>query len=505
MRALLAVGVIASILVAVGAAQEAREVRIGIQGVPASLEPALALEGAAPLIARQVFDTLVVYREGSTDVEPGLATRWSVSRDGLVWSFTIRDHVTFHDGTPLTARAVAASFERLLLADRPLHPAANAVWPALLRGFPGVVKEVLAPDVRTVQIVLVQPYAPLITVLAHPGFGITHVAVGSDGAPRLVGTGPYRLAEAGAGRLVLEAARPLGIRPDRLVFLDLSSEEQADEAVASGQLDVWFPSGAPRRLDGALSVPGTRVGVLVMQTEKEPFTRKKARQAVAAALDPALIGVALDRGGVPLQSFLPPGIWGRREGPPLVGQDRHTVRKLFADSGWPRRLTPTLLVPQTGGAVDTIRVADSIAVALSVANVTVVTRAEPPEVVRAMTQAGDYEMALVEASVDGGDPHLFLYPQSTSEGAVRGPTATNVSFFRDRRLDDLLIRSSQLAFRPERQRLYERAQALLADELPWIPLYVRLRWAVARPDIRGLRLHPTGFHRLDALTRFLFP
>ena len=58
-----------------------REVRVGVPGVPAALDPAVALEGTIPLIARQVFDTLVAYHDGTTDVEPALATRWSVSRD----------------------------------------------------------------------------------------------------------------------------------------------------------------------------------------------------------------------------------------------------------------------------------------------------------------------------------------------------------------------------------------------------------------------------------------
>lgn len=97
----------------------------------------------------------------------------------------------------------------------------------------------------------------------------------------------------------------------------------------------------------------------------------------------------------------------------------------------------------------------------------------------------------------GGDPHLFLYPLSTSEGATKGPAALNFSFYRNARLDDLLIRGSQLAFRPERLRLYQRAQAILAADLPWIPLYARLHWAVVRPEVRNLRLHPSGFHRLD--------
>src|SRR5213078_50098 len=163
-----------------------REVRVGVPGVPAALDPAAALEGTIPLIARQVFDTLVAYRDGTTDVEPALATRWSVSRDGLTWSFTLRDGVWFHDGTPLTAAEVAVSFTRQF---RPEGAGTAVVWPALFRGTPGVVRDVRAADTRTVQILLVQPYAPLVTVLAHPGLGVVKIVTGSDGTARLIGTG----------------------------------------------------------------------------------------------------------------------------------------------------------------------------------------------------------------------------------------------------------------------------------------------------------------------------
>src|SRR5438093_3773834 len=153
------------LLLAVGlsgtSAQGRRELRVGLAGVPAALDPATAIDGATPLISRHVFETLVAYRASSTDVEPLLATRWSVSRDGLVWTFTIRDNVKFHDGTPLTAVEVAASFERYLRSEDG-RPPTGVVWGALLRGTPGVVKAVRAPDARTFQIVLLQPYAPLL-------------------------------------------------------------------------------------------------------------------------------------------------------------------------------------------------------------------------------------------------------------------------------------------------------------------------------------------------------
>jgi peptide/nickel transport system substrate-binding protein len=109
-------------------------------------------------------------------------------------------------------------------------------------------------------------------------------------------------------------------------------------------------------------------------------------------------------------------------------------------------------------------------------------------------------MVLAEAAVLGGDPHLLLYPLSTSEGRRRAARPEAFVVGRPASLDDVLIRASQLSFRPERQRLYQRAQAMLAEELPWLPVYVRLEWAVVRPDVRGLRLHPSGFHRLDTVS-----
>jgi peptide/nickel transport system substrate-binding protein len=478
------------------AAEGRRELRIGMAGVPSVLDPATSLEGPTPLIARQVFETLVSYRLASTDIEPGLATRWGVSQDGLTWSFALRENARFHDGTALTSREVRASFERLMYATDPNHPSPNVVWPTLLRGLPGVVKALRAPDPYLFQIVLVQPYGPLVTVLAHPGFGVTRVATGADGVARLVGTGPYRVAEHSAGRIVLES--PLEGRGDRLVIVDVGAS-QAEADLETRALDVWFPSTAPRRTEGVIAAAGLRIGILVLQTEKEPFSRRRVRQAIAAAIDPALLGAVLDRGSSPLQAFLPPGLWGRREGPPLLGGAPDAGRKLIASGEWPRGFTATLLAADAPGGGPQ-RVAEAIATALAAAQIPVRVRVEPPDRVRALTQAGNYDLALLDAAADGGDPHHLLYPLSTSEGAQKGPAATNVSFYRNSRVDDLLIRASQLGFRPERQRLYARAQALLAEDLPWIPIYVHGQWAVLRPEVRGFRLHPTGFPRLDQVT-----
>jgi len=477
-----------------------RELRVGAPGVPTALELGAALEGTNPLIVRQVFDTLVAWRDGSTEVEPALATRWNVSRDGLVWSFTVREGVKFHDGSPLTAAEVAASFERQLKPDA---QGANRAWGALLRGVPGVVKEVRATNARTVEIVLAQPYAPLLTVLAHPGLAIAKPSASADGAGRLIGTGPYRIVDASVGRLALEAMPGYWGGPpksERLVFLDVSADDQAESELDSRSLDIWFPAGPPRRAEGALSATSLRVGYLAFQTEKEPFSQRTLRKAVAAAIDPAILGQALERAAVPLQSFLPPGVWGRREGSPILGGSRATVKALIKESRRSKDTKPTLLVKAETAPLNLPKLAETIQLLLDADELPLNIQVEQEATARSLLQAGAYDMALTEATVAGGDPHLLLYPLSTSEAATKGPRAMNFSFYRNQRLDDVLIRASQLSFRSERQRLYQRGQAILAEELPWLPIYVRLQWVVARSDVKGLRLHPSGIHRLDAVS-----
>ncbi len=470
--------------------------RVGLPSIPAALDPATALEGSVPLIARQVFDTLVQYREGSSDTEPGLATSWTVSRDGLQWTFRIRDGVRFHDGTPLAARHVAESLDRIIVPGHPLAPSPNPAPARLLRGSPGVVREILTPDERTVQINLALPYAPLLTVLAHPVFSVAH---SGPGAMRWIGTGPYSVSEASPGRITLAANPSYWAAPPRsarVVLLDAGDPAKAEANLDSRGLDLLVLPGAPSGMQGALSLPGWRIGYLAVQTEKEPFKRKKVRQAIAAALSPAAITTSVEPLAVALGFFLPRGVWAWTETPSLALGDVAAAKRLLREAGVGQGFTASLVV-DAGAEPEVGRMAETIREALGAASITVSVRAEATDAALAAMQRGADDLVLGEARAEAGDPHLLLYPLSTSEGAVRGPTATNFSFFRNARLDDLLIRASQISFRLERQRLYARAQTFLAEEIPWIPLYVRLHWAVARPEVRNFRLHPSGNHRLD--------
>ena len=480
-----------------GALAQGGVLRVGLPSVPASLDPATTLEGPVSVIARQIFDTLVQYRDVSSDIEPGLAAQWSVSRDGLVWTFRLREGVRFHDGTVLTAQHVVESLDRVIQPSAAHAPSPNVAAPRLVRGTPGVVKEIRALDARTIQISLLLPYAPLPAVLAHPAFSIV---LASSAGQRWVGTGPFALTEASVGRVVLDANPGYWGGPPRstrLVFVDAGEDARGEALLDAQMVDVLLTSVAPSRTTGTQSIPSWRIGYLALEAEREPFTRLKARQAVAAALDPRLLAPALAPGGVQLLSYLPLGVWGRRDGSPVLEANPATAKRLLTEAGFPRGTSAGLLISDGDKRLDQSRVAEAIRASLATAGISVPIQVEAPEAALELARTGQHQMALLEARVEAGDPHFLLYPLTSSEGASKGPTALNMSFYRNRTLDGLLIRASQVTFRPERQRLYVRAQAMLAEEVPWVPLYVRLHWAATRMEVRNLRLHPSGNPRLD--------
>ena len=113
-------------------------------------------------------------------------------------------------------------------------------------------------------------------------------------------------------------------------------------------------------------------------------------------------------------------------------------------------------------------------------------RLEPPDAAETAARQGAAELTLHEETLEVNDPDIFLRRLLATDGATPG-SATNVAFLRSPLVDGMLSRAGQLGFRPERFRLYQRLQGLLARGVPYVPLYVRLQWMVARPEVRGVR------------------
>jgi ABC-type transport system substrate-binding protein len=162
-------------------------------------------------------------------------------------------------------------------------------------------------------------------------------------------------------------------------------------------------------------------------------------------------------------------------------------------------LDPTLvlLASEQASGPEGAGLAEAIRISLGAAGFRVQVKLEAPEAAAAAARQGTADLVLHEAAaLEVNDPDFFLRPLLATDGTAPG-AGTNVALLRSPLIDGLLTRAGQLGFRPERLRLYQRLQGLLADELPYVPLYLRLQWLAARPAVRGAQLEPSGLHRLE--------
>ena len=493
-RAVLVV-VVALLLTARPGPASAAELRVGVARLPAMLDPMAALTPTDLMLVRLVFEGLVAVGDKG-EIEPALASGWTLSRDGLTWTFRLRDDLRLSTGEAVRTDDVVTALALRLGVDEPSEPA--AAWVRPFRGGGRVVQEVRRGDgPSSVQIQLSKPYAPLLAVLAHPALAVA--VPGKEGAATLSGTGPFRVTEATPGHLVLEAvpgSRRIP-RSDRLVLEEIADDTAAFAGLApGGTLDLWLPGATPAAVPAGLQVlsgPSWQLGLLAFRTDQGLFRQKVARQAAALALDPAPIQAALGRSTRPLAAYLPPGAWAARDLPRSFDLGR--AKTLLAQLG---AVDPalTLLVPDVPGGPDAARLAEALRASLVAAGFRPRVRTEPAETALTVMRRGEADLGLVQAELEVDDPHVLLRPLLASDTGT-GVSATNLAFFRSPLVDGMLGRASQLGFRPERLRLYQRLQAYLAEEVPYVPLYVRLQWLVARPDVRGIRLEPSGLHRLE--------
>ena len=159
----------------------------GLANEPRTLDPAYVYDGDTLRILDQIYETLVQLKPGTAEVVPGLASAHTVSEDGKTYRFTLRDGVTFHDGTPFNAAAVCFNFDRLYNFKNVQQTLSlSTFWQNVFGGFatqdlPSSPKSSLyasceAPDEKTAVVHLTKPSSALIPALASRYFGIVSPA-----------------------------------------------------------------------------------------------------------------------------------------------------------------------------------------------------------------------------------------------------------------------------------------------------------------------------------------
>ena len=457
---------------------------VGTLAEPVSLEPHRATDLVGAEIVASVCETLVRLHPGSLRPRGALATTWA-TRDQRTWTFTLREGVVFHDGTPFDADAVVGNVEHLRREQ----------------AFPGRAERI-GPHV--VQITLERANAALLSTLSQAFYTIQSPRkLEGPGSHLPVGTGPFRLVRARPGRVELEAFPEYwggAPRLARVEFRRLADGEALTRALQSGEVDVSsaIDQGRVEELRAGEEITldahtGLNLGYLALNDEKFPFYDARVRLALARAVDRATIVAQVLKGhGEPAHAPLPPLLSGQDVRTRNLVLDRDGARRLLARTGHPGGFETSLTVSVVPRAYlpEPLRLARIIQENLAQIGLTVHLRevATWTEHV-AITSRGDYEMALLGWQADTLDPNEFLTAllDSNSIGA------TNRSRYRSAEMDGLLKRARMENAPRTRLSLYRRAQALFQEEMPFVPLYhasvfIARRSGGQRPDHRPDRL-----------------
>lgn len=333
-----------------------------------SLDPALAVDTETERVCRQVFESLIGIDRETGSTAPLLASDWTVSSDGLTYTFELQQDVTFHDGAELTAEAVAANFDRWSRLDE-LHGAGNLrqsvplAFESVFGGFMGeescVFDSAEAEDDHTLVLHLTEPVVFLPQALTLPSFGIASPDTLSDEDPGLVsrspaGTGAYRVAQAEPGEIVLQAyddywnggnaaaaELPEESAPEQVVVAAVPRSFDRLRDLQRGRIDVYDYITAdnlrPLVQSGRLILQRDPFSILYLgfNLDHPVMAQSEVREAAARAVDRSgLVDRFFLEGTRTAHEFVPAALGVQSEDARRYGRNMETAQELLEESDY---------------------------------------------------------------------------------------------------------------------------------------------------------------------------
>lgn len=477
----------------VGGAMAQGQLEIAIDSSPAGLDPHLITAFNSVLIVQANIYQGLTELDTSLAVVPGLAESWTVSDDGLTYTFALHDGVTFHDGSTFDAEDVAASIRRVLSAEI-ASPLASRINP---------ITQIDVIDPLTVQFTLEAPFAPLLSSLATIAIVPAEMETDKDALQQIpVGTGPFRFAE---------------WQPNAHIRLERFDAYHAEGQPALDALRFQFvPEAATRQvglvsgeyhllpaLDPATALQlGAQPSVTLHQTRdlgytlvgmnvtRSPLGDARVRQAVNLLLNRQdIIDGALFGAGVPGGPVSPALVdWAVDTAEfPCYAHNVDAARALLAEAGV---TGPVPIIMKVLPRQDTRDIAQIVQQQLAEGGFVVeLVNQEIGQFVQDWRNS-DFDMFV---SVNGGnpDPDQYFYRTFYSGGS------TNVFQFADDGLNALLDEGRNTVDMAARQAAYAQAQARLACEGPVAHLAYGTLTTAAGPRVQGFEIHP--MNRLTSL------
>ena len=452
----IAVVAVAAAVVVMGASASGKAKNVLVFGTsadPVALDGALISDGESGRVVIQIYEGLVSLKPGTGIPAPGLALSWTPSKDGLAWTFKLRQGVTFTDNTPFNAAAVCSNFGRWYdFTGSFQNPDATYYWQTVFGGFrhpeagsptSSIYKGCKAVGKSTVKLFLTQRSASFIAALSAASFsmesptamakyganqgsvdanGVFH-PTGTYATRHPTGTGPFMLKSWKVGDKLELVPNPhyWGKKPSlqRLIFKPISDNAARLQALQSGEIDGYdlvAPQDLPTLKKAGfqlLSRPPFNVAYVGFNSSKPPLDNQLVRQAVAYGLDRQSVVNSFYAGrGQVAQEFMPPQLFGYSKDVQKYTYDPNKSKSLLRQAGltlpvkldfwYPTNVTrPYMPDPKANF--------EAFAAGLEKAGFQIVAHSAPwrPDYLSAVNK-GEAQMYLVGWTGDWGDPDNFI-------------------------------------------------------------------------------------------------
>jgi peptide/nickel transport system substrate-binding protein len=460
---------------------DTQTVEVAIAGEPDSLDPHATSGTLTFQVLRNVYDTLVVPNQEGR-IEPALATSWETSDDELSWSFTLREGVTFHDGSELTAEDVKATVERILAED------SGSPWKAEF----SPVSRIRTPEPYRVVFELEEPHAPLLATLAS-GWGAILPAqlieADHDFATQPVGTGPFEVTEwVRDNRIRLDRNPEYWMegapRVERVDFNIVTEPSVQVQGLIAGDLHI-IDTVLPGDVETIRRTAGTRlyrqltaiVLVMAMNTDNPPLDELAVRQAINHAIDKQAVLDVAYTGGEPVGTFMDSQSPFYVDFTDLYPYDPGRARLLLDEAGVEEGETLDLVVPQNYEFH--VRAAEMFNAMLAEVGLNTEIR-----LVDWSTWISDvYRNTQYDLTVIGHTGKLDPHGRLTGEFDY-----TNWS---DPRVEELIRDARRVSNFDRRRELYSEVLEIMAREVPFMYLGSPYLYVGLREEVSGFEMDPT--------------
>jgi peptide/nickel transport system substrate-binding protein len=484
--------------------------RMGMQADPTAFDPQVTSATAIWRVVEHVYDTLTRIKADLT-VEPSLAESWDISEDGTVYTFHIRQGVTFHDGTPLTADDVAFTYTRLLdpatasTSTAPLlsiKGAADLTAPVSEGGTPVPVDTlgIRVVDPATVEITLESPDASFLTSISENStciYSKAFVEANNNDVTQVTnGTGPFMVEEYIPNTSIRLVKNPNYWEAGLPYFDGLEMTIAAEDTARTGliiQGAADFIQYTPLRdVDTLMSNPdlkltgesNTNIRFLGFNLTREPFNKLEVRQAIAKVVDRApMIESCVFGHGTAVSTIFPPDFWAALPAEPEAA-DIEGAKALMATAGYADGFSTTL----TSWSEYSFLSNAAIVMQEQLRQIGIeaeMVLLDAGTMIQTVYADKDFDLAVTGTS-GYTDPHGLVI-----ENFATGSSGNFVTYSNPQ-VDDLIEQAKVQVDVEARADLYRQIQEILLQDLPWVNFFVANQFETMKKNVYGYEHIATG-------------